>query len=99
QGAARGEASHEVRLAPDSLLAHLSGAERLAVNSMHHQAVARTGAGAVPVAWSDDGIIEGFELAANPRVLAVQWHPEELVSSSEAARALFGWVVGDDERA
>ena len=37
----RSEMVHEVRLTADSLLAKITGAQKLGVNSTHHQAVDR----------------------------------------------------------
>jgi putative glutamine amidotransferase len=57
------------------------------VNSFHHQAVDRLGAGLHAVAWAPDGIVEGVELASSRQfVVGVQWHAEGLVSRSEHAR-------------
>jgi len=43
----------------------------------HHQSIKDVGAGLVPTARADDGVIEAVELAGAPFVLGVQWHPEE----------------------
>jgi putative glutamine amidotransferase len=46
------------------------------------------------VAWAPDQVIEALEHEDQRRfVLAVQWHPEDLVEQDAAARALFGAVV------
>ena len=55
-------------------LAELVGTEPL-VNSNHHQAVHRLGAGLSVRQWAGDGVIEGICHTALP-ILAVQWHPE-----------------------
>jgi putative glutamine amidotransferase len=70
--------SHPVRVAPGSRLAGILGRDRADVPTHHHQAVDRLGQGLTAVAWTEDGIIEGFELdpAESPFVLGVQWHPE-----------------------
>ncbi len=47
------------------------------VNSSHHQALDRLGAGLVVEArCADDGVIEGARLSDYPFALAVQYHPE-----------------------
>jgi putative glutamine amidotransferase len=74
-----GYGRHEVKVAPDSMLAGALGAAaagEFSVPTHHHQAVDRLGAGLVATAWSADGIIEAAEVAGPAFVLAVQWHPE-----------------------
>jgi len=94
QKESRDTATHEVRVAANSRLHAIVGTHELSVNSMHHQAVGRVGRGLREVAWAPDGVIEGVELDADERfVVAVQWHPEELVGRDPAARALFAALV------
>ena len=81
--------SHEIRVERDSHFGAILGAERVAVNSLHHQAVSRPGDGVRLVAWADDGVAEGMELPGYHFALAVQYHPEELFASDEYSRALF----------
>jgi len=50
------------------------------VNSTHHQAVARIGAGYAVAALSEDGIIEAVVGTDGSFRLGVQWHPEDLLS-------------------
>ncbi|MBM3986195.1 MAG: gamma-glutamyl-gamma-aminobutyrate hydrolase family protein, partial [Planctomycetes bacterium] len=61
------------------------GAE-LAVNSHHHQAVARLGTGLVAVAHAPDGVVEALEAPGRPFLLAVQWHPERLAGEARSPR-------------
>ena len=90
----RDQPSHKVAVEPGSRLAETLGADEIEVNSMHHQAVKRLGAGQRPVAWAPDQLVEGLELTDPSRfVLGVQWHPEELVGQSEPARRLFAALV------
>ena len=70
--------SHQVAVAPGTLLASLAGADSLLVNSTHHQAVRQPGRGAVVSARADDGVIEAIELPGHRFALGVQWHPEAL---------------------
>jgi putative glutamine amidotransferase len=80
---------HEVRLEPGSLAARASGAERLRVNSHHHQGVAELGDGLVASGFSEpDRVIEAIELPERRFALGVLWHCEE-----DERSALFGALV------
>jgi gamma-glutamyl-gamma-aminobutyrate hydrolase PuuD len=63
-----------VRLSP--ALAKIYEDSELTPAHYHHQAVDRLADGLEVTARSDDGTIEGVELASHPFALAVQWHPE-----------------------
>jgi putative glutamine amidotransferase len=94
QGGARSDRTHDVVIEPGTLLSTLVGTERLRVNSFHHQAIKDLGDGLRPVAWAEDKVIEAVELpGARGFVLAVQWHPEELVENDPAALRLFQALV------
>jgi putative glutamine amidotransferase len=67
---------HEVVLTAGSALGGLFGAEALAVQSAHHQAVDLLGPGLRVVARAEDGVVEAVEHAEAP-ILGVQWHPED----------------------
>lgn len=83
---------HEVRLDPESDLFSVMRVERVLSSCHHHQAVATLGEGLRPVAWTDDGIVEGVE---DPRasVVAVQWHPEDTAAQDPAQQRLFDSLV------
>jgi putative glutamine amidotransferase len=85
--------AHPVSLVPGSRLHSLLGADRLRVNSLHHQAVAEVAPDLRVAATSDDGLIEGMELAGRP-LLSVQWHPERQTDSTCWA-TLAAWLVGE----
>lgn len=81
----RGVRTHRIRLEPDTRAADALGASELTVNSIHHQAVRDLAPGLRATAWSEDGLIEAVEGAdAQPWLLAVQWHPEELCAEEAA---------------
>ena len=77
---------HLVKADPRSLSARLYGPAFL-VNSAHHQAVDRPGAGLRITVRAEDGIPEALSHGSLP-VWGVQWHPERL-------RALPGGGDGD----
>ena len=88
-------ATHPVKLlAEGTRLGGILGSPELAVNSFHHQALNRLGSGLREVAWAPDQVIEAVEHEDQRRfVVAVQWHPEDLVDHDAASRALFTAVV------
>jgi putative glutamine amidotransferase len=92
--------THVVQVAPDSGLAQTTGGGPVQVNSFHHQAIDRLGAGLRPVAWAEDGVVEAVEDPDNGEqlVLGVQWHAETLTAEAEQL-ALFERLVQAAERA
>ena len=83
---------HAVEVDPDSALARALGATTLDINSFHHQALSTVAPGLRVTARAPDGIIEGVESPdlAQWWLVAVQWHPEELVAAPESwDRGLF----------
>jgi putative glutamine amidotransferase len=83
QAHAATEPSHRVDLAPGSFLGALTGGDSLAVNSFHHQAADRLGAGLRVAATAADGTIEAIEDPSRPFFLGVQWHAEGMVDRPE----------------
>ena len=82
---------HDVAIESGSMLGRAVGSTNFSVNSSHHQAIARIADGLRVTARAPDGIIEGAEWDGNEWwMLAVQWHPEELVQGKgEWDRRLF----------
>ena len=85
QAGPRTEPGHEVAVVPGTLLHDITGAERLAVNSAHHQAAAEVGPGVVVSAHAPDGVIEAVEDPRRRFCLGVQWHPEYRISAGDDA--------------
>jgi putative glutamine amidotransferase len=82
---------HEITLsAGGRLQALLGGATRIAVNSLHAQAIDRLAPGLVVEAMAPDGTIEAVSVqGAAGFALAVQWHPEWRVLDNPVSRRLF----------
>ena len=81
--------SHSIRIAPESRLRAIIGAEEMPVNSFHHQALWDVAPGLVVTATAPDGVIEAVEGPSKRYLLAVQFHPEEMAPVDENARKLF----------
>lgn len=85
---------HEVAVDPASRLAAAIGDTRCQVVSRHHQAVKDVAPGLRVIATAPDGTAEALESPAHPRLLAVQWHPEDGFDSSPHDRRLFESFAG-----
>lgn len=71
-------AENEVLVEDGTRLAGMLGAGAFDVHSYHHQGIDRLGSGLVPVAATDDGLVQAFESGPEESYLVgVQWHPEE----------------------
>ncbi len=88
-GFSRDYLAHEVLLDADSRLTQVVGAQKFAVNSLHHQALQSIPDPFRVVGHTPDGISEVIEVPRHPFCLGVQWHPEELVEKDEKARRIF----------
>jgi putative glutamine amidotransferase len=73
----RGATEHEVEVLPETHLRRIVGADRLAVNTRHVQAVAEPGAGLVVAARAPDGVVEALE-TPDGAFVGVQFHPEAM---------------------
>ncbi|MBI5948136.1 MAG: gamma-glutamyl-gamma-aminobutyrate hydrolase family protein [Chloroflexi bacterium] len=94
QAGSRSEPTHAVWLKQGSRTAELLGTITPMVNALHHQAVNALGQGLEAVGQAPDGVVEAIEMPGREAFLvAVQWHPEEMVGSSEEARRIFEGLV------
>jgi putative glutamine amidotransferase len=69
---------HGVSLVDGSILKSFIKQNDGTVNSSHHQAADRIGAGLRVAARAEDGTVEAIEGADIPGIVAVQWHPERM---------------------
>ena len=88
QSSARDEVTHSVSVTPGTYAYKVFGAEKIYVNTFHHQAIKDLGEGLTITARAKDGIVEAVE-NADGSVFGVQWHPEELYRLYPEHRAIF----------
>ncbi|MEE8448457.1 MAG: gamma-glutamyl-gamma-aminobutyrate hydrolase family protein [Thermodesulfobacteriota bacterium] len=93
QSSPRNEIAHDVFILPGSRLREIIGAERIEVNSLHHQAVKGLGEGFQVNAVAADGVIEGIEKTGSHFVMGVQWHPEDLCTIDPKMESLFSSFI------
>lgn len=84
--------AHEVELAPSSRLAQRLGADKIWVNSLHHQAVETLPEPLQITGCSTDGVVEVIEHPAHPFFCGVQWHPELLMDRLESRQIFEAFV-------
>jgi putative glutamine amidotransferase len=82
-----------VSISSGSTLAGLIGSETSRVNSLHHQAVERTGDGCVVSAVDRDDIVQAIESVDGPLRVGVQWHPEYMPQRRDQRRLFNGFVA------
>jgi putative glutamine amidotransferase len=79
---------HSVSFEKNSLMASIYGADKIMVNSFHHQGVKTAGKDVRITALSSDGVSEAIELQGHKFVVGVQWHPEMMFDSQEQKKLL-----------
>jgi putative glutamine amidotransferase len=82
--------AHDIAVAAPSHLAMTLG-EFASVNSYHHQALDRVGAG-LCVSATCGLVIEAVE-ASDADLIAVQWHPEQMAATNAEQQRLFDAFV------
>lgn len=80
---------HNVKLVVNSPLHCLLGIDNMAVNSYHHQAIKALSPQLLPMAYSEDGLIEAVYCPDKGFTWAVQWHPEFSFTSDENSKKIF----------
>jgi len=84
------EAVHNVQLVPQTKLQQIFGEDVILTNSFHHQAIKDLAPNLKANAHSLDGVVEGIEgVEEDHFVLAVQWHPELMISKHPIMFKLF----------
>jgi putative glutamine amidotransferase len=91
--------NHEIELLAGSRLAKLLGANRIEVNSFHHQGIDELGEGLRIVGHAPDGMPEAIEGIANGFTFGVQWHAEALAERRDQLALFEGLVRAGAERA
>lgn len=81
--------THKVKLEEGSIVKRAHGAEIIAVNSFHHQAIREPAPEFIVTGRSEDGIIEAIEHRNCKFAVGVQWHPEHMWNKDSSFLNLF----------
>lgn len=87
-----------VEITQGSRLHQILRVSRCFVNSLHHQAIDRTGEDIDIVAQDRNGLVQGIESRSHPFLIGVQWHPEFLVFNRPQQRLIRALVEAACER-
>lgn len=99
QKAPNDHASHFIDIVKGSILHRLTGAEKIRVNSRHHQANRHVPGPFQVSGKASDGIIEAIESKEHRFALGLQWHPENLaVSKDKHAQQIFQGFIDSCQR-
>ncbi|MBR1417987.1 MAG: gamma-glutamyl-gamma-aminobutyrate hydrolase family protein [Synergistaceae bacterium] len=86
----RDKTTHNVKIKKNTQLYKIFNQEILQTNTMHHQAVRDLGDGLKVAARCEaDGTVEAIETKSSDLLIAVQWHPEDLIYSTPIMNNLF----------
>lgn len=91
QSGKRSHSVHKVAVDEGTKLYGILGQSEVSVNSLHHQSIRQLGKGLKVSAKAGDGVIEAIE--SGDKIIGVQWHPEDMIDSSEVMNVLFQWLV------
>lgn len=80
---------HDVIIEENSIFKKIFGANKIGVNSYHHQSIDEVGNGFRVTMTADDKTIEGIEMTGDRFILGVQWHPEMMVEHDSYYLKLF----------
>jgi putative glutamine amidotransferase len=81
---------HGIELIPDGVFARILGGNRIAVNSLHWQAIERLADGLVAEGRAPDGVVEAVSVRGSKGfAIGVQWHPEYKVMENPDSVKLF----------
>ncbi len=88
---------HGVEVVEGSMLHKIIGKSEVEVNSRHHQAIKDIAPIFKVVARSSDGVVEAIEAYPVHKIIAVQWHPENLATRGESRemQRLFSFLVSE----
>lgn len=67
---------HHITILENTPLSEILDERTLGVNSYHHQSICDLAPSLLPMAISEDGIIEAIYMPDRSFIIALQWHPE-----------------------
>lgn len=88
---------HGVEIVSGTRFSQITQESSLKVNSLHHQGIKKIAPGAVPSAYSPDGLVEAIEFEKHPFGVAVQWHPEWLTDQQPTQKLFKAFVSAASE--
>ncbi len=85
---------HKIQLVEGSPLFDWYKQKELMVNTYHHQGIKVLGKGLKPMAFAEDGLIEGVYNPEYKFLVGLQFHPERMLAEYEGNKKVFDAFVG-----
>jgi putative glutamine amidotransferase len=89
---------HTVAMSDDSRLADIMGDTQVHVNSLHHQSIEKAAAAVRVTGYAPDGVVEAMEVPDKHFIMAVQWHPEDMLDDTRMLNIFTAFVDAARER-
>ncbi|MDI6402323.1 gamma-glutamyl-gamma-aminobutyrate hydrolase family protein [Balneolaceae bacterium ANBcel3] len=86
----------KIRLEDKSRIYTIFNQKSIVVNSLHNQAVEKTGRSVVVSGAEENGVVQAIEYTEAPFIIGVQWHPEYL-PQSKLQMQLFRTLIREAE--
>lgn len=84
---------HSIHLVENTPLAAWYNESSLQVNTYHHQGIKTLGEGLLPMAFADDGLIEGVYNPSKRFLVGLQFHPERMLAEHAGNQRVFDAFV------
>lgn len=84
---------HEVTFQEESELFKIFKTNKIKVNSFHHQGISIVGDDLIPIAFSEDQLVEGVIYKKSPYILGIQWHPEMMFENHKEQLNLMKYFI------
>lgn len=97
-GSRKWDIIHKIDLVRGTKLYDIYDSKTKGVNSFHHQAVKNLAPSLKASAYSEDGLVEGFELEGTRFLIGVQWHPEKMFEKYPEELKIFRSFVAAAEK-
>ncbi len=85
--------AHKIKIVKGTPLYALLKKTEIPVNSYHHQGIKKCGKSLIPMAFSEDGLVEAICCKRKEFIWGIQWHPEFYSEKNTVSNKIFSEFV------